>query len=99
MNWLDRFLFRDRGIIPTKRLLYLFIALTIILFSSSFFHVSWTFILATNLFVLVVSFLDFIFSARKKEVKLERIIASEMERGKTYTVQVKIVNSSQYKLH
>ena len=93
MSWLDRFLFRDRGIVPTKRLIVLFIALSFILFVATFFGVSWIFILAVNVFALVVSLLDLLFSARKKELKLERTMPEEMERGKGYFVHVKIDNS------
>nr|WP_245542455.1 DUF58 domain-containing protein [Siminovitchia fordii] len=94
-NLWARFLFRDRGILPTKRLLYVFLGI------SAFFillgvltDVSWTYIIMMNLIVLLASFLDLLFSPEKKDLDFKRILPEEMERGLPYTVGVEVENRS-----
>lgn len=97
MNLLDRFLFRDRGIIPTKRFLLLVGVLSILLLiGAAFFHMTWTFIFGINLVVMMLSLVDLFYTARKKELIVKRYIPQDMERGEKYTVTIEIQNHSNY---
>ncbi len=91
-----RFLFQDRGIVPTSRLLVLFLILTICLVFGTLIDVSWGFIIIINILLFLISLIDLFFSPRKKELSFERIIQEKMERGLPYTVSIKVVNSSAY---
>ncbi|WP_419394085.1 DUF58 domain-containing protein [Cytobacillus praedii] len=93
-----RFLFQGRGVLPTKRLLWLFTLLSIALIIVSIWDISWTFLLTMNILILIASLLDLLFSANKKELSFKRIAPAEMERGIAYQVKIEIKNNSPYSL-
>ncbi|TCJ03415.1 DUF58 domain-containing protein [Cytobacillus praedii] len=93
-----RFLFQGRGVLPTKRLLWLFTLLSIALIIVSNWDISWTFLLTMNILILIASLLDLLFSANKKELSFKRIAPAEMERGIAYQVKIEIKNNSPYSL-
>ncbi|MED3575298.1 DUF58 domain-containing protein [Cytobacillus praedii] len=93
-----RFLFQGRGVLPTKRLLWLFTLLSIALIIVSIWDISWTFLLTMNILILIASLLDLLFSANKKELSFKRIAPAEMERGISYQVKIEIMNNSPYSL-
>ncbi|MBP2239824.1 uncharacterized protein (DUF58 family) [Cytobacillus eiseniae] len=91
-----RFLFQDSGILPTKRLLFIFVLLSFIFFLSSFWGISWESIIAVNLLVLIVSLFDLFFTPKKKELSFRRYMPIEMERGISYQVPIEITNHSTF---
>jgi len=91
-----RFLFQDRGILPTKRLLILFFILSLCLVIGTYFGVSWRFVIIVNIIFFFASFIDLFFSPRKKELSFNRFIEEEMERGLSYFVTIEVINSSKY---
>ncbi|MED3550401.1 DUF58 domain-containing protein [Cytobacillus praedii] len=93
-----RFLFQGRGVLPTKRLLWLFTLLSITLIIVSIWDISWTFLLTMNILILIASLLDLLFSANKKELSFKRVAPAEMERGIAYQVKIEIKNNSPYSL-
>ncbi len=56
--------------------------------------IPWKFVIIVNIFVFAASLLDLLFSPNKKEIILKRIIPEEMERGKSYAIQIEINNHS-----
>ncbi|WP_449540504.1 DUF58 domain-containing protein [Ferdinandcohnia sp. Marseille-Q9671] len=92
----DRFLFLDKGILPTKRLLILLFLLSVGLLLLTPFTLSWGTILAVNVFVVFGSLVDIVFSPRKKELTVKRRVEAEMERGLPTTVKLEITNNSTY---
>ncbi len=98
MNLWGRFLFRDRGILPTKKLLILLIILSISLIITTIWGASWWFILATNIVVFLLSLLDLFFSPKKDELKIKRIMPEEMERGIVYSINVEVENTSRHSI-
>mgnify|MGYP001203894993 CR=1 FL=1 len=90
----DLLLFRDRGILPTKRFIISYFLLSLVLISLSFFDVSWTFILLTNGLLIGFSFLDLLFSPRQKELTFSREIEEKLERNIVYDVIIHVRNDS-----
>jgi len=91
-----RFLFQDRGILPTKRLLYIFGLLSLALMGASFFGITWQTAAAVNVLILSASLIDLLLSPRKSQIKLIRTMPEEMERGISYSVKITIRNISAY---
>ncbi|PLS09533.1 DUF58 domain-containing protein [Neobacillus cucumis] len=94
-----RFLFQDKGILPTKRLLLVYLILSLIFVISSLLGLSWTFVITFNLFVFCVSILDLLFSPSKRQLSFKRALPKEMERGVTYPIEIEVSNSSASALH
>ena len=93
-----RFLFQDRGILPTKRLMWIFVIVSIVLLIGTVWDISWTFIIIVNSVVFLVSLLDLRKSPNKHQLSFKRKIQSEMERGLSYSVQIEIRNLSRHPL-
>ncbi|MGM0835300.1 MAG: DUF58 domain-containing protein [Bacillota bacterium] len=91
-----RFLFRDKGIVPTNRLLIVFAILTGILLTAALWHLPWSFFLLANILVLLFSLVDLIFSPNKNQLLVKRSCPTEMERGINYEVPIMIQNASPY---
>ncbi|CRK83200.1 DUF58 domain-containing protein [Neobacillus massiliamazoniensis] len=91
-----RFLFRDRGIIPTKRIMLVFGLLSLTLLVGAVRGISWGFILTINGLVFLVSLIDLLFSPKKNQLSFNRILPEEMERGLPYTIQLEVNNHSQH---
>lgn len=91
---MDLLLFRGRGILPTRRLLALYLSLTIVLVALSFLGLNWTFIVSVNLFVFLFSLLDLFFSPARRDLSFSRQIPNKLERGLWYEIKVKLVNQS-----
>ncbi|MBU9722372.1 DUF58 domain-containing protein [Bacillus alkalicola] len=99
MSWWERFLFRDRGIIPTKKLVLFMLAFSGFLFITAFLGVSWTFIFIINVVVFLVSLIDLAYIPKRKDLHVERIIPSELERGLAYDVKVVVKNDSDHSMN
>ncbi|WP_394219213.1 DUF58 domain-containing protein [Halobacillus trueperi] len=80
-NLWDQFLFRDKGIVPTKRLLVLIITLSFVLILLTWTGLSWPLIIAVNGAILLLSLVDLTFSPKRKELQIRRVMDEEMERG------------------
>jgi uncharacterized protein (DUF58 family) len=91
-----RFLFRDKGVLPTKKLVQLYALLSLGFIIASFFvAISWPVIFLLNGFFVLFTLVDLLFSPNKDELKVTRILPSEMERGITYPVQIVVDNPSE----
>lgn len=97
-NLWGRFLFRDRGIIPTKRLMLLFLILSVFLLIGTGGGISWGYIIAVNIAVFIISLVDLIFSPKKNQLFFKRKLAAEMERGIPYAVEIEVRNDSPYSI-
>lgn len=89
-----RFLFRDKGIVPTNRLLIVFAILTGILLTATLWNLPWSFVLLANILVLLFSLVDLTFSPNKNQLLVKRSCPTEMERGINYEVPITIQNAS-----
>ncbi|NLP52788.1 DUF58 domain-containing protein [Bacillus sp. RO1] len=96
-NLWGRFLFRDKGILPTSRLVLLLsiLSMTFILLSL-FVNVSWPIIFLLNVFFILFSLVDLVFIPNKKALSMTRIIPIEMERGISYHVNIVVENPTEY---
>lgn len=93
-TWWDRFLFRDKGIIPTQRLLTCLFILAICLTAFSFLNVSWPFYFILNGVFLLGSLLDFFFLPKRGHLDCRRQIDNELERDQPFEVMLTIQNQS-----
>lgn len=91
-----RLLFRDRGVLPAGRLLWLFAGLMVLfIVTASLTGISWTYIAAVNALLFAASLIDLAFSPGKKDLTVSRSFPEEMERGRPYEVVVEIANSAE----
>lgn len=97
-NLWDQFLFRDKGIVPTKRLLLFILALSFVLILLSWIGLSWPFIIAANGAILLLSLIDLTFSPKRKELQIRRVMDEEMERGIENEASVLVRNASDKRL-
>ncbi len=95
-NLWARLLFRDRGILPSIRLLVLFVLFSVAITLVSLTGVEWIWLLVTNVLFLLVTLLDLLYSPRKRELTFHRMIPEELERGIVYQVKVDIHNRSSH---
>ncbi|MEH7237494.1 DUF58 domain-containing protein [Bacillus sp. JJ1562] len=94
----DRFLFLDRGILPTTRLILVLFLLSIGFLVLSSFEISWGIIIGLNLFVIFGSLVDLFFSPRRKHLSATRKFQPEMERGLSTPIEIEITNNSTFGL-
>lgn len=95
-NWWDRLLFRDRGIIPTPRLLFLVAGVGVLLTIISVWRYSLLYICIATALVIALSLLDLLVSPRRKQVKANRVIPDELERQKNHPITITFQNDSSY---
>ncbi|MFJ7726339.1 DUF58 domain-containing protein [Neobacillus sp. NPDC097160] len=93
-----RFLFQDRGILPTKRLLLLFLVLSFALLIGTGRGLTWGYVITINVLVFFISFVDLLFSPKENQLTFQRIIPVEFERGISYPVMIDVKNTSSYPL-
>ncbi|MFZ3587771.1 DUF58 domain-containing protein [Bacillus sp. DJP31] len=93
-NLWGRFQFQDKGVVPTKRLLLIYLAFSLLAIVSSAWNISWTLIIGLNVTLLFLSLLDLFVSPKKNQLSFKRTIPHEMERGIKYNVQLEVGNSS-----
>jgi uncharacterized protein (DUF58 family) len=90
-----RFLFQDRGILPTYRLLLFYLLISLLLITGLGIGLSWAEIITIDIVLLLLSLTDLFLSPRKKEFVITRTIAPEIERGIVTDVAVEVMNRSQ----
>lgn len=95
-NLWGRFLFQDRGVLPTKRFLLLFSIFSLVLLIGTFYGINWANLITINIFVFFISLIDLLFSPKKRQLTFQRTIAEEFERGISYPVQIEVENTSPY---
>lgn len=93
---LGRFLFQDKGILPTNRLLITYMLFSGLLLIGTLIGLSWPLIFILNGLFIAGSLFDLILSPSKKEVDVTRSIPDQMERGLEYVVHLKIKNTSSH---
>ncbi len=87
-------LFRDKGILPTPRLLSLFLIISIPITLASVWSFGWILFFALNIILLLASIVDLWFLFRRNQFACTRIIAAEIERGQPFRVVLQIANQS-----
>lgn len=90
-----RFLFQDRGIIPTKRLIYLILACGTVLFAMSFYRFDLVIYSGVILFSLLVSLFDLSLSPNRRQLTLNRKIPGEIERHRADEICLTVTNKSE----
>ncbi len=94
-NLLGRLLFRDKGILPTRRLLGLYAIFSLAMTLLAIGGMAWIYLAVCNVLFLVVSLLDLLLSPGKRDLSFSREIPEEMERGIRYTITLQVENRSQ----
>ncbi|WOV83129.1 DUF58 domain-containing protein [Sporosarcina jeotgali] len=96
-NLWGRFLFQGSGIVPTKRLLIIFLVLSVALITlGSLLELDWGFLIVVNLLILFGSLLDLLYSPKKNQIHFKRTIVKELERNLSYTVDIEVENTSEH---
>ncbi|MEH7438968.1 DUF58 domain-containing protein [Neobacillus drentensis] len=93
-----RFLFQDRGILPTKRFMLIVMILSILLVIGSVLEISWVSIITVDIMMIVASFLDLFFSPKKAQLTIKRSLPEELERGLNYKTVIEVTNASSWPL-
>lgn len=91
-----RFLFQDRGILPTRRLLVVFLIFSCAMILLTFVGLSWAWIFIIDGLFFLASLLDLFFSPRKNQLAFKRTLPEELERGQVYTATIEIDNTAVY---
>lgn len=91
-----RFLFLDRGILPSRKLLIIYSLLSLGLIALSFTDISWVYLISVNVLFILASLLDLLFIPKRKDIDVSRHIDDELERGLDYEVAIKLSNRSVY---
>lgn len=89
-TWLHRFQFRDKGFLPTKRLLFLFGILILPLLLSSFLNRGWLFFVVINSVVILLSLIDLLMLPKNKQITCDRKVPEKVERGSSFQVELTI---------
>jgi len=93
-----RFLFQDRGILPAKRLLFVYLFISLILIMGTIIGLSWAFVSIFNILILGISLMDLLFLPSKQQLHFIRTLPKEMERGISYPIRIEVRNSSPYSI-
>ncbi|MFQ3546469.1 DUF58 domain-containing protein [Halobacillus rhizosphaerae] len=89
-----RFLFRDNGILPARRLIGALMMVSIFILLLALFGVGWVYIILIDGSLLAVSLLDLGGSPKKSELEFNRRVKEEVERGLEYESEITIKNHS-----
>ena len=95
-NWWGRFLFRDRGIVPTFKLLFILLIAGLLITVLSLLGASWIFVGFLNAVILLISLVDLFFSPNRKQLDAKRMMPQEMERYAKQMVVVEVNNYSKF---
>lgn len=95
-HWWGRFLFQDRGVLPTVRLVVMLGVMMIVVSVLSFLKVSWWFVLTSYIVVICISLIDLAFSPTKKQIKLSRDLLEDLERNANKSISLTVHNKSKY---
>ncbi|TGB02864.1 DUF58 domain-containing protein [Halobacillus salinus] len=95
----DLFLFRDKGFVPTERLLLIIAVLSAVSIGASVLGSSWSVIAALNIGVIAVSLFDLGLSPKKKDWTIQRNVEDELERGLEAEAGLTVHNRSMYDAH
>ncbi|WP_047983927.1 DUF58 domain-containing protein [Ornithinibacillus californiensis] len=91
-----RFLFQDRGIVPTKKFLIGYLLVSLAITMLTFVGITWTSVFVLNGSILVVSLIDLLFTPKRSQLQVKRTMQTQLERGITYAVHMDVQNTSDY---
>ncbi|WP_413375321.1 DUF58 domain-containing protein [Alkalihalobacillus sp. 1P02AB] len=94
-----RFLFRDKGFLPTNRFLFILASVSLVLFLASFLGLSWPWILIVYGLLLLMTLIDLVSLPTKKQINLTRTIPDKVERNLPFETSVHFKNESTLELH
>lgn len=83
-----------KGILPTKRLMGLFLLLLIPITIASIWDYGWRAFFILNSLLFLLSLLDFMMLPRRKQIIGKRMVQKEVERGEAFQVRFHLKNQS-----
>jgi uncharacterized protein (DUF58 family) len=83
-----------KGILPTKRLMGLFLLLLAPITISSIWDYGWRTFFILNSLLFLLSLLDFMILPRRKQIIGKRVVQEEVERGESFPVRFHLKNQS-----
>ncbi|UOQ49212.1 DUF58 domain-containing protein [Gracilibacillus caseinilyticus] len=90
----DRLLFRDKGVVPTKKLLAYYGVFALVVGILSFWLFSWLFLGIATLLMLALLVIDAFMLPPKQSFKISRSVAEQIERYQQQNVTVHIHNQT-----
>lgn len=94
-TWWHRRPFHAKGILPTKRLMGLFLILLLPIAILSYWDFGWRAFFVLNSLLFVLSFLELFILPRRNQIHIHRVVSAEVERGQGFKVQLQLKNQSQ----
>ncbi|MHB8126107.1 MAG: DUF58 domain-containing protein [Desulfitobacteriaceae bacterium] len=87
-------LFRDRGILPTPKLLWFFLIMAVPITLACFWGFGWKLFFGLNITLALASLMDLWLLPRRNQLACNRSIEAEIERGQAFEVVLLIRNHS-----
>ncbi|PAV28591.1 DUF58 domain-containing protein [Virgibacillus profundi] len=81
---------------PARRLLIIYLLLSVALLLLSLADISWVFLISVNVLFILASLFDLLFLPKRSQIKTIRHVADEMERGLGYQTEIEFSNTSAY---
>ncbi len=97
-TWWHRFLFRDRGVLPTPRFIWLFLLMSIPISIASFWNKGWIAFFLLNSILFLASIFDLSILPRRSQLTATRLLADEVERDEIFLVNLSITNTSAFSI-
>jgi uncharacterized protein (DUF58 family) len=93
-TWWLRRPYHAKGIVPTKRLMGIFLLLLVPITIASFWGYGWRAFFILNSLVFLVSLIDFKILPHRNQIIGNRIVQDEIERGASFQVRIHLKNQS-----
>jgi uncharacterized protein (DUF58 family) len=88
------YLFRDKGILPTPKLIGFFISFAVPISIASIWGLGWLVFLGLNSVLILVSLLDLWLLPRRNQLVCLRSMKEDLERGQDFEVSLQLTNNS-----
>ncbi|MFS0673298.1 DUF58 domain-containing protein [Ornithinibacillus sp. 179-J 7C1 HS] len=98
-NLWDRFLFQDRGIVPTRKFLIGYAVISLMVTLLTLGGSSWISVILINIVFLLISLVDVLFTPKRSQLVFKRNITKQLERGLPYEVAIEIENHATQNCH
>lgn len=89
-----RHLFRDKGILPTPKLIGFFLSFAVPISLASFWGLGWIFFLGLNSVLILASLLDLWLLPHRNKFTCIRLMKADLERGRDFKVCLQVTNHS-----
>jgi uncharacterized protein (DUF58 family) len=93
-TWWQQHRFLDKGVLPTPKLLWLFLALVIPSTLAAVWNYGWIVFFSLNSMLILTSLVELWYLPRRNQFSCTRLIAAEIERGQPFEAALQLTNNS-----